>query len=244
MTQPQDVTAFDELQSDSVVRVLREDPPLLYAIDLAVVVTGKDGNQAAEVIRRIRPDVFNTKKELSVRSIKFHSGIKKVRFATLKNAVKLVMAFSGKRARSFHARVADILVRHFDNKVDRFLSWMTETAEQVQEEEEARGSTTQYVYGAESEAYPGLVKIGFTSSLDARMGTANTFNAPAPFKIMAYAPTLDPRRDERMAHAFFADHRVEGEFFRVSVDEVAVFFGSCVLPLYQREVAQQSEGLD
>ena len=77
-----------------------------------------------------------------------------------------------------------------------------------------------------------------------RVSQLNTGCAPAPHKVIAVAPTFDNDRDERMAHAFFADHRVEGEFFRVSVDEVAVFFGSCVLPLYQREVAQQSEGLD
>ena len=244
MTQPPDVATFDGLPSDSVVRVLREDPPLLDAVDLAMVVTGMNRNQAGGAIRAIKRDRFD-QRELITRAIR-HVNKREYdfKFATLKSAVKLVMALSGTRAHFLHARVADILVRHFDNKVDRFLFWMTETAKQAQEEEEARGPTTLYVYGAESEAYPGLVKIGFTSSLDTRMKNFNTSNAPAPFKIVAYAPTLDPRRDERMAHAFFADHRAEGEFFRVSVDEVAVFFGSCVLPLYQREVAQQSEGLD
>jgi hypothetical protein len=110
-----------------------------------------------------------------------------------------------------------------------------ESAKQVQEEEAEREPETKYVYGAESEAFLGLVKIGFTSSLDARMETANTFCAPAPFRIVAHVPSMDARRDERMTHAFFSDRREEGEFFRVSVEEVTTFFTTCVLPLYNQE---------
>jgi hypothetical protein len=91
------------------------------------------------------------------------------------------------------------------------------------------------VYGAASEAFPGLVKIGYASSLDARMIQANVFSAPAPFKIVAHVPSWNAGRDERMAHVFFADQREEGEFFRVSVQAVENFFTTCILPMYNHE---------
>ena len=41
---------FDELKPGSTVQVLMESPPLIYAVDLAMVVTGKDQNHAGEAI--------------------------------------------------------------------------------------------------------------------------------------------------------------------------------------------------
>ena len=49
---------------------------------------------------------------------------------------------------------------------------------------------------------------------------------------MALAPTFDPVRDERLAHAFFADRRREGEFFEVPVAEVAAFFAHYITSPY------------
>ena len=49
---------------------------------------------------------------------------------------------------------------------------------------------------------------------------------------MALAPTFDTARDERLAHAFFADRRREGEFFAVPDAEVADFFAHRITPPY------------
>ena len=154
---------------------------------------------------------------------------------TLEGAVKLIMWLPGKVAKGVRARAADILVRYFDNQAEAFTSWAVDTAEQVQEVEAAREPEIKYVYGAVSEAFPGLVKIGFTSSLDARMESANTFCGPAPFKIATHVPSLDARRDEQMAHSFFAAKREEGEFFRVRVEDVEVLFNTTILPMYNLE---------
>ena len=154
---------------------------------------------------------------------------------TLEGALKLIQWLPGNVAKSIRSRAADILIRHFENDTEKFIAWAEETAKLAEEEEEAREPETKYIYGAESEAFPGLIKIGYASSLDSRMQQANVFSAPAPFKIVAHAPSMDASRDERMAHAFFADQREEGEFFRVSVDAVENFFTNCILTMYNYE---------
>ena len=154
---------------------------------------------------------------------------------TLKGALKLIQWLPGKTSKGIRARTTDILIQHFEDNTEKFIAWAVETAKQVHEEEAVHEPETKYVYGAVSDAFPGLVKIGFASSLDSRMHNANVFSAPAPFKIVAQAPTLNPIRDERMAHAFFADQREEGEFFRVGVEAVENFFTTCILPMYNQE---------
>ena len=102
-------------------------------------------------------------------------------------------------------------------------------------EEEDDNEQQGFVYGMVSEAFPGLVKIGRTSNLEKRLAQANVFSAPAPFKVVAQVPSMNAPRDERMAHAFFADQREEGEFFRVSVQAVENFFTTSMLPMYKQE---------
>ena len=54
-TSPINVLASESVGSKpgAAVRVLMEQPPLLCAVDAAMVVTGKDQNHAGEAIRRI-----------------------------------------------------------------------------------------------------------------------------------------------------------------------------------------------
>ena len=160
---------------------------------------------------------------------------KKTPVITFEGALKLMQWLPGNVAKSIRSRAADILIQHFDNNTKKFLTWTEETAKQAEEEEALREPETKYVYGAVSDAFPGLVKIGFASSLDSRMHNANVFCAPAPFEIVAQAPTLNPIRDERMAHTFFAEQREQGEFFRVSVQAVENFFTTYVLAMYNQE---------
>ena len=233
MAQLQSVS-FNEIKPGATVCILMEDPPLIYAVDIAMLVTGKNNNEAGKAVRTICKDP-----ELSVkftqRSIKLPSGTKHIKFVAYEDALELVMAIGGRRARLFRKRIANILLQHFENSMHKFIWWTIETAKQAEAEEAEREPETKYIYGAASEAFPGLVKIGYASSLDTRMIQANVFCAPAPFKIVAYAPSMDASRDERMAHAFFADHREEGEFFRVSVEAVENFFTNCILTMYNCE---------
>jgi hypothetical protein len=74
-----------------------------------------------------------------------------------------------------------------------------------------------YVYGTKSDAFPGLVKIGRTLDVDARLASLNTGCEPAPHNVVDVAPTFDATRDEAWAHSFFSSACKEGEFFEVTV---------------------------
>ena len=126
---------------------------------------------------------------------------------------------------------ADAARVHFALKVE---------ARAAELEEEDDNEQQGFVYGMVSEAFPGLVKIGRTNDLEKRLSQANIFCAPAPFKIVAQAQSMNASRDERMAHAFFADQREEGEFFRVSVQAVENFFTTSILPMYKQESSDQN----
>jgi hypothetical protein len=77
----------------------------------------------------------------------------------------------------------------------------------------------QIIYVLSNEAMPGLVKIGRTCGLEARMGALNNNTAvPMPF-VCTYAATVhDAIYVERQIHTIFAAFRISGrrEFFRVN----------------------------
>ena len=77
-----------------------------------------------------------------------------------------------------------------------------------------------YVYGSVSEASPGLILIGSTHSLE---GLTD--------RLVWVAPSYDTARDERVAHAYFAE-RKEGGRYRVAVEELEEFFDSHISPDY------------
>ena len=95
-----------------------------------------------------------------------------------------------------------------------------------------------YIYATKSKAFPGLIKIGRSCNLAARLSSLNTSCAPVPHVIIAAAPTLDCQRDEALAHAFFSSARKEGEFFEVTPEEVRVFLQNHIMSKYQLELAQ------
>ena len=156
---------------------------------------------------------------------------------TLEGALKLIMWLPGDAAKSVHGCVSAILTRHFQDNTDRFTEWLLATGDQVQAEIAAREPAPKYVYCAESASFPGLVKIGYAADLSTRMVQANVFNAPVPFHVAAHVSSMDARRDEKIAHVFFAQHREEGEFFRVTPAAVQDFFNQVLLPMYHRELS-------
>ena len=95
-----------------------------------------------------------------------------------------------------------------------------------------------WLYGTESNAFPGQIKIGCSMHLDARISSADTFCRPAPHMVVAAVPTFDPRRDEKRVHAFFANERDVGEFFRTSKVAVQAYFNAHIMPVYQEELKQ------
>lgn len=95
---------------------------------------------------------------------------------------------------------------------------------------------TEYIYATQSDAFLGLLKIGRSCDVSKRLASANTFTAPKPHRLVAIVPTLDSVRDEKKTHTFFKSQHEEGEFFRVTVDEVNAFFTMHILSNYNQEI--------
>jgi len=95
-----------------------------------------------------------------------------------------------------------------------------------------------FIYACASPAFPSLIKIGKTEDLVSRLSALNTSCAPAPHKYVAVAQSLDYTRDEKMAHAYFAYARKDGEFFQVTEEEVATYFEKNIEPLFQMELKE------
>ena len=108
----------DALQSISFAEIVRDrdatvrvtSDGLLYAVDLVLVVTGKDRNQAGEVLRRISDEIFPSSKMLE-RSLP-GKGMAKTRLLTFKDSIELVMVLPGAIAKETRTQFANILTRY------------------------------------------------------------------------------------------------------------------------------------
>jgi len=75
-----------------------------------------------------------------------------------------------------------------------------------------------FVYILTNPAFPGVLKIGFTTrSVESRIAEFNSATAvPAPFEIVAYYSSHDPKKDERTVHLALDSCRAPGkEFFAI-----------------------------
>ena len=183
-------------------------------------------------------------------------GHRKTPSADAGGLLQLLKLFGGKLQEAYRIEMEQVLERYLDGDTsmcveiqenkrigadaacESFALKVEARASELEEEDDKEQQG--FVYGMVSEAFPGLVKIGRTNDLEKRLSHANTFCAPAPFRVVAQVPSMDAPRDERMAHASFADQREEGEFFRVSVQAVENFFTMYVLAMYKQESSDQN----
>ena len=122
------------------------------------------------------------------------------------------------------------------------ISDATASAKRKRENGDGRMPKSDWIYATESEAFPGLIKIGRSGDVKARLSSGNTFCAPEPHSLIVAAPTFDPKRDETAAHDYFAKYRVEGEFFRISEASVRSYFSQVLLPIYHKELDDAING--
>ena len=94
----------------------------------------------------------------------------------------------------------------------------------------------QYVYALKSLAFPDLIKIGRATDVSQRMHALNTSVAPSPFYLVASASTLDAARDEHETHQHFQDRHVNGEFFRVTPEEIQDWFDNHISARFREEI--------
>jgi hypothetical protein len=93
---------------DTRVRVTEDG--LIAAIDLVMVATGKNRNDAGLVLRRLKESYFSAKK------IMFRSfpgqGSSKTKVITFEHAIQLIMVLPGKFAKQTRVRFAHICTRY------------------------------------------------------------------------------------------------------------------------------------
>ena len=165
---------------------------------------------------------------------------------TVDGTMKLIMILPCENAKRMRAAASDILSRYLtgDESLIEEIKWNrrigTMAACERMASDAARHQSTvsmpRWVYSTKSDAFPGLIKIGSSVDLDARMRSANTFCAPAPHVVVAAVPTFNHKRDEKMAHDHFASARQEGEFFAVCKEDVQKYFNEFIMPVYQAEL--------
>jgi len=239
--------SFEEIVQgrDSIVRVT--DDSLLYAVDLAMVVTGKTAKEACRNLRGIPEHAFSKTKYVK-RMISTRGGYA-TKLVSFKHAIELVMVLNGEVARIIRLSFVKIIQRymqgdesmhdelHLNKERGAFEAAKSIFNESISKKKKSRiVPKTKYIYVFASEAFKEEVKIGRASDVKARLSSGNTMCAPKPHKIVAIAPTLDAERDETMAHAYFAPFRTKGEFFKISHEDASAFLANHIATRYFQEI--------
>ena len=215
---------------------------MLCAIDLLRAMTGKNSNEASVVLHNINPSLFKQDKFVIIH---------KIRYVTFRDAIQLIMVLPGDKVAAVRKQFVDVITRYLNG--DRAMCDEIEANQAmggIQSYANFAGemghcsdtankmSPVCFVYAAKSPAFPGLILIGRTLNMAERLYALNDACAPAPFVIVAAAPTFSDVRDEFGAHQFFADFRREGNFFEIRDSDAATYFKVRITGLYNFELAQ------
>jgi len=93
---------------DATVRVTSDK--LIYAVDLVMVMTGKDRNQSGLVLRRLTDDLLQSHKLIDRQISK--TGGHPTKLVSFQDALELVMVLPGKVAKETRTKFADIIKRY------------------------------------------------------------------------------------------------------------------------------------
>ncbi len=254
------VIPFGELVPDANVRFVRINGKYYMSIrDLIMVFCETDKNYACKIWRRITEE---QKKEVGTLQNQFPgSGEKNQDVITLQGALKLIMWLPSKAAASRRSIMADIISRYLtgdlslnqeiiDNKnmgskksYLKFMNTVEQDIKRKHDEMMEEIPATSYIYATHSPAFPGLVKIGRSRDVKARLSSANAFAAPAPFVLIAMAPTFDAVRDEKEAHDHFSAVQQEGEFFEMTHKEAKKYLSTVIKARHEQELEEFSSGM-
>ncbi len=92
---------------DHVVKVSEDG--LLYAVDLVMVMTGKNRDMAGNVLRRLPEDLFQSSKFIERRPV---NGGYPTKLISFHDAIDLVMVLPGKKAKKVKTQFADVIRRY------------------------------------------------------------------------------------------------------------------------------------
>lgn len=245
------VFSFAEVVTGRDSSVPVTDDGMFHAIPFVMVMSGKNNNDAGRAIRNIPNEIFQSEK-ISERQLSKRGGYP-TKLISFQDAIELAMVIPGKIARKTRKLFVDIIIRYLDGdetmcheiknnnamgKVKTYVSFCNTLIKNVQENANEPPQTG-YIYATKSPAFPGLIKIGRTKCVHERLVQLNTSCAPAPHVIVAMAPTLDMKRDEKTVHAFFSDARREGEFFQIRDDDIISYFATHIITQYNLELSSK-----
>ena len=100
--------SFEEIVPGGSVRVTNDC--MLYAIDLVMVITEKNNNDAGLILRRLTDDIFLSNKLIERKTP--GKGNSKTKLVSFKNAIELIMVLPGKMAKETRAKFADVITRY------------------------------------------------------------------------------------------------------------------------------------
>ena len=247
---------FDDIVAGATVRLAEIDGVQYLSIrDIIMHVCGKDCHDAAQTWRRMSDDEIS-KLGPFLNVFQFPGRGQQIQpVITLPGSIKLVMILPGERAKRYKWIFADIISRYLDGddemcleikqnksmgKKRSYEKFAQDMDRSIKEEDESNKKNPRigYVYATQSEAFPGLIKIGQTLDMKARLSQLNTACAPSPHVVVALAPTFDMDRDEKDAHEFFSTVRMQGEFFAVNKSQVKKYFHEHIMALHQEELLE------
>ena len=248
--------SFDEIIKGRNASIQVTSDGLLAVVELTKLIRGKTSNSdASSVLQRIVQDKLFPESKFKRITIPGSGNFQK-RFVTLQDAIELIMVLPGKEATRVRKHFADIIARYLDGdrtmcteieanknmgQIKSYSKFANRLMKKIDSEEEHRANEmpqTFYIYATKTSAFPGLIKIGKTCDINARVSNLKTATAPAPHMIVAVAQTFDTARDETFAQSFFAERRREGEFFEITEDETSAFFATHITARYNVELAQ------
>jgi len=252
MTEATQTIPFDEIIPGACIRfTIINDVQYLSARDFIMCMCNKNKNDASEVWRNL-PSSFKNELQESMKKFKFQGrGQSEQPVITLPCALKLVMILPGRHATKYKVKCAEIISRYLDGDASMndeikenhsigqkrsYLRFSKQVMNRIDADKENEALEDQYVYATKSAAFPGLIKIGRTSNMQARLSQLNTACAPSPHEVVSIAPSMDMYRDECLAHEHFASKRKAGEFFELDELDVKKYFEDVILHRYQREL--------
>ena len=247
--------SFEEIVQgrDASVRVTEDR--MIYAVDLAIVVTGKSRDEAGMAIRRIPEEIFSSTKFVMKKTP--GKGNVKTRLLSLQDSIELILVLPGKLSKICRKKMADVITRYLDGdmnlvceittnrrigKIQSYSRFAQSVLAKVAEVEKPK--TVGYVYAFASPAFPGLIKIGKSIDVKRRLCQLNTGCAPVPLVVIATAPSFDNTRDEKLAHEHFAALRQEGEFFQLSEEEAKAYFETAISARFQKELTESTNSFN
>ena len=201
---------------DSSVRVT--DDGMLIAQDFASVLLGKDKGEAGHVLNRIFEQ--GTLKERVFPG----AGNYRVKLLSFDEAIDLAM---NPKCAKLSTETRKQIAHSIQMYKAGFKSFFKDIAPSIIKQKEKamlRFPKQSFVYAVHSDSFPGVVKIGMTSNLKARLTSLNCSMPMNPYKLVTRFSTYKPSNDEAEAHMHFSQYKAAKEHFAVPIDVVKSYF--------------------